>query len=129
MITNNKTFVHKNWLMTAVFEMFCELFLMFKCLCADFAKNLLIDWIMTELASILRKWESMFWWLTSAEMFFSFWWSFIRIKSSNFFSSNSYSTYAEICNVLLYLVELFSVNCMRERIDDHSSMFVSVVIQ
>ena len=53
MIINNKTFVHKNQLMTVIFEMFCGLFLMFRRLCADLAENLLIDQIMTELVSIM----------------------------------------------------------------------------
>ena len=53
MITNDKTFVRENQLMTAIFEMFCELFSMFKRLCADFAKNLLINQIITELTLII----------------------------------------------------------------------------
>ena len=53
MIINNKTFVRENQLITAMFKMFCELFLMFRHLCADLAKNLLIDQIMTKLTSIM----------------------------------------------------------------------------
>ena len=53
MITNDKTFVHKNQLMTAVFEMSCGLFSMFRRSCVDFAKDLLIDRIVTKLASIM----------------------------------------------------------------------------
>ena len=53
MITNDKTSVRENQLVTAIFKMFCELFSMFRRLCADLAEDLLIDQVMTELASIM----------------------------------------------------------------------------